>query len=244
MKQYEAVIKVMEEHGGYANFARLYENVLKVPGCEWKTKTPYASIRRIVQDQRIFFKIKPGLWALNSHREAVLKKFKLLKPSKKDEETFSHTYYQGLLVELGNIKGFDTYIPSQDKNKTFLDKPLKDIVKLENIYAFSYPYIVAKAKNADVIWFNARRLPSRFFEVDHTTNFNNSLARFNELQDFYSEFKIVSSLARKREYDDAKKSSAFKDIVNRVKFLDYESLAKIHSSEFILYEMKKKGLAI
>ena len=62
------------------------------------------SIRRIVQDDRFFFKIKPGLWALNSHKEEVLKKFSLdeKSPVKKKEE-FSHTYYQGLLIEIGNV---------------------------------------------------------------------------------------------------------------------------------------------
>ena len=60
MKQYEAVTKVMEENGGFATLGCLYQNVLKVPNCEWKTKTRFASIRRIVQDERFFFKIKPG----------------------------------------------------------------------------------------------------------------------------------------------------------------------------------------
>jgi hypothetical protein len=61
MKQYEAVIKIMEENGGYATLGFLYQNVMKVPGVEWRTKTSFASIRRIVQDERFFFKIKPGL---------------------------------------------------------------------------------------------------------------------------------------------------------------------------------------
>ena len=77
MKQYEAVIKVMEENSGYATLGYLNQTVLRVPGVEWKTKTPFASIRRIVQDKRFFFKIKPGLWALKTHRDIVLKKFSL-----------------------------------------------------------------------------------------------------------------------------------------------------------------------
>lgn len=51
MKQREAVIKVVEENGGLATLGHLNQNVLKVPNCEWKTKTPFASIRRIVQDE-------------------------------------------------------------------------------------------------------------------------------------------------------------------------------------------------
>ena len=60
MKQYDAVIRVMEENGGYATLGFLNQRALKVEGCEWKTKTPFASIRRIVQDDRFFFKIRPG----------------------------------------------------------------------------------------------------------------------------------------------------------------------------------------
>jgi hypothetical protein len=71
MYQYEAVIQVMEENGGFATLGYLYQHTLKIPGCEWGTKTPYASIRRIVQDDRFFFRIKPGLWALNSHKDSV-----------------------------------------------------------------------------------------------------------------------------------------------------------------------------
>jgi len=40
MKQYEAVIKVMEQNGGFATLGCLNQKVLKMPGVEWKTKTP------------------------------------------------------------------------------------------------------------------------------------------------------------------------------------------------------------
>ncbi len=79
MKQHEAVIQAMEENDGYATLGYLYQTVLKIPGCEWKTKTPFASIRRIVQQNPNFFKIKPGLWALTAKRESVLERFALEK---------------------------------------------------------------------------------------------------------------------------------------------------------------------
>ncbi len=71
MKQYEAVIRVMEKNGGYATLGFLYQETLKIEGCEWKTKTPFASIRRIVQDNRFFFKIRPGLWALKAYKNKL-----------------------------------------------------------------------------------------------------------------------------------------------------------------------------
>jgi len=240
MKQYEAVIKVMEENGGFATLGHLYNNVLKVTGCNWKTKTPYASIRRIVQDERFFFKIKPGLWALKTHKEDVLKKFSIddKSPIKKKEE-FSHSYFQGLLVEIGNIKGFETFVPNQDKNKKFLDKSLKEVSTLDTIYPFTYPEIVKKAETVDVIWFNNRKFPTRFFEVEHTTDFYNSLLKFNELQDFLVEFYMVSSPNREKLFNNKINIEAFRTIKKRVGFLDYEKLSKYHSQCFELYKTER-----
>ena len=44
MKQHEAVIQTLEKLGGQATLAELYHQVMKVENCEWKTKTPFASV--------------------------------------------------------------------------------------------------------------------------------------------------------------------------------------------------------
>lgn len=71
MYQYEAVERVMEENGGYATLKHLYQHAPHVEGSEWGTKTPNASIRRIVQNRGLFFKIRPGLWALEDRRDEL-----------------------------------------------------------------------------------------------------------------------------------------------------------------------------
>ena len=38
MKQHEAVIKIMEQNGGFATLGHLNQQVLKVPDVEWNTK--------------------------------------------------------------------------------------------------------------------------------------------------------------------------------------------------------------
>jgi len=116
MKQHEAVIKIMEQNGGFATLGYLNQEVLKVPDVEWKTKTPFASIRRIVQDERFFFKIKPGLWALLSYKNNLpLEILPTEAVPKQEQEIFNHSYYQGLLVEIGKLKQYETFVPSQDK---------------------------------------------------------------------------------------------------------------------------------
>ncbi|MFY9463150.1 MAG: hypothetical protein WAP52_03120 [Candidatus Sungiibacteriota bacterium] len=239
MMQHEAVIKIMERSGGFATLGYLNQEVFKMPDVEWKTKTPFASIRRIVQDERFFFKIKPGLWALLSHKDKLPIE---ISPTdivpKSEQELFNHSYYQGLLVEIGNLKKYTTFVPNQDRNKRFLGKTLSEISSQEDFYQFGYDHIVRKAKTVDVSWFNVRKMPYRFFEVEHSTPIDHSLLKFSDLQDFYAEFFIVAAEARRREYDDKIAMSAFMPIQKRTKFLDYERVADWHtkSSEIINLE--------
>ena len=225
--QYEYVIEVMKENGGYATLGYLNQTV---DTSNWKTKTPFASIRRIVQDKKdIFFKIKPGLWALKSEKETVLKKFDILKDTPKTQEEFNHTYYQGLLVDIGNLKGYNTFVPNQDKNRNYLNKPLKNVTKVKEIYKFSYEEIIGKAKTVDVIWFNDRKLPYSFFEVEHSTDFYNSFLKYQELQDFYSFFYIVSSVKKKKQFESKINGTAFKDMKKRIKFMNYDEVSDMHT---------------
>jgi len=236
MKQYEQVIDVMKKNGGFATlgFLNHYVDV-----SNWKTVTPFASIRRIVQDDRFFFKIKPGLWALKECSDVVLEKFQITETNTaKEKDSFSHSYYQGLLVEIGKIIGNLTYIPPQDKNKLFLNRPLSEIAYTTKIYDFSYEEIVKRARSVDVIWFNERKMPSSFFEVEHSSDIHNSLLKFDDLQDFYSNFYIVSSLKRKKEYENKLNRNAFRNIKKRIKFIDYEFVSNLHSKS---KELEKIG---
>lgn len=241
MKQYEAVIKVMEENGGYATLGFLNQTVLKIEGCEWKTKTPFASIRRIVQDDRFFFKIRPGLWALKRYKDRLPPEIQPLKdhPKAKQEE-YSHAYYQGLLIEIGNLKEFRTFVPNQDKNKLYLGKKLSEIATVSDVYRFSYDEIVHTARTIDVMWFNERMMPASLFEIEHSTDIHNSLRKFVELQDFHTNFCIVADEVRRREFQSKLSSQAVISICKRVGFWSYDDVAELHSktSELIAIESR------
>jgi len=233
MKQDEAVIKVMEQNGGVATLGYLNQKVLKVSDVEWKTKTPFASIRRIVQDERFFFKIKPGLWALLSHKNKLPQDiFPTEAVPKQEQELFNHSYYQGLLVEIGKLKQYETFVPSQDKNKRFLGKTLGEISSQTDFYQFGYDHIVRKAKTIDVCWFNVRKMPSVLFEVEHSTDIQNSLLKFVELQDYNTNFFIVADKVRKAECAGKLALNAFMPIKARVQFIDYDKLSEWHTKTF------------
>ncbi len=233
VKQHEAVIEAMRARGGYATLGQLYQDALKVRAVEWKTKTPFASIRRIVQDPRYFFKIRPGLWALNKYKDKIPFEPESRTATKAAVE-FNHTYYQGLLVEIGNLRHYETFIPNQDKNRSFLDKPLGSLATVHKIYPFTYDHLVGRALTIDVTWFNIRKLPESFFEVEHSTDMYNSLLKFYELQDFNASFRIVADRARFKEFQQRLASSAFKLIAARVKFISYATLSEWHAKAYEL----------
>ena len=224
-KQASQVIEAMRKEGGYATLRRLNEIV---DSSTWGTKTPEASIRRIVQQENSIFKIQPGLWALEEMRDEVLKKFELNLGDKKSEEQFTHGYYQGILVEIGKFRQKMTYVPAQDKNRKFMGHPLYEITHTTDIPQFTYDKLLKKARTIDVIWFNQRDMPSDFYEVEHTTDFKNSLNKFYELQDFYAGFYIVANKNRKEEFEDKIHASLYTPIEKRVKFLDYNRVVSMY----------------
>jgi len=245
MKQYEAVIKVMEENGGYATLSYLYKKVLKVPDVIWETKTPFATIRRIVQDKRFFFKIKPGLWALKTYKNKLPSEILLLIEEDKEiekEGKFTHSYYQGMIIEIGNIKGFKTYVPPQDKNKKFLDRPLKELVKLNSIFKFTYEDVIQKVQSIDVFWFNQRRFPAYVFEIEHSTDFKNALLKFLELQDFNVQMYIASYKERKSEFLSKSEFSGLKPIKGKIHFITYEEVSQWHARSYELMITESKIL--
>lgn len=241
MKQYEAVIHTIEKLGGLATLGQINQNIFEVKECKWKTKTPFASIRRIVQTNKDIFKIKPGLYGLKKHKErlhnqGIIESKGHFKDS--DFTEFNHSYYQGLLLEIGNMKRMTTYVPNQDKNKIYINKPLCEFSTINKIFEFTYLDLVNRAKTIDVIWFNERKLLSSVFEVEHSTDIQNSLLKFNDLRDFYTQFYIVADKHRKNEFEIKINYSSFKEIKERVKFINYQFVSNLHTK---MSELKAIG---
>lgn len=231
MEQKEYVIKAMEKNGGYATFQKLNSSV---DFSEWGTKTPYASIRRIVQTNKEFFRIEAGLWGLTEQKETILKKLDIKDGDKKSMADFTHGYIQGIITEIGNKKHYSTYIPPQDKNRKFLERKLCDVATVPQIYNFTYPEILKFAKTVDVIWFNERNLPNAFYEVEHTTDIKNSLDKFYELQDYRAKFYIVAAQERKRQFESILNKSIYNGIRDFVKFVSYDTLMQQYEKESIV----------
>jgi hypothetical protein len=235
MKQHEAVIETLEKLGGIATLGQLNQEVFKIENCVWKTKTPFASIRRIVQTNKDIYKIKPGLYGLKNYKninetKGIFEETEKNKDSKEVTE-FNHSYYQGLVITMGNLKNLQTFLPNQDKNKLFLNEKLSNLTTLNKIPDYSYENLVKRSSTIDAIWFKARLLPQTlmphsFYEIEHNTDIQNSLLKFNDLQDFRTRMIIVADKKRKEEFKTKINFTAFENIKSFVVFLDYETLVK------------------
>ncbi len=110
----------------------------------------------------------------------------------------------------------------------FLHEKLGDLRTLQEIPKYSYEKFVTRSSTIDVIWFNERNMPDSFFEVEHSTDIQNSLMKFFDLQDFYTRMLIVADEKRHEEYNKKLGYSSFAKMKenNRVEFLSYDELER------------------
>lgn len=195
----------------------------------WGTRTPEATIRRIVRNTPgHIHPLKPGLYCLKELTSKYEEEYSL--PDEGDippeVEERNHWYYQGLLVELGKARNYKTYVPAQDKNRTFGNQRLGDVCDMTRLPNFGYQSFIRRARTVDVIWFNRRDMPAKMFEVEMSTDMLNSLTKFNELRDFYTQLKIVAPAPRHAHFADRIEMDTFHEIRGRVKFMGTDALEK------------------
>ena len=111
----------------------------------------------------------------------------------------------------------------------FLNQKLSTVASLHEYYKFTYDKQINRARTVDVTWFNARKFPLAFYEVEHSTDIQNSLLKFLEFQDFRLQFYIVADSVRQKEFETKVGYVAFAPIRSNVAFLDYEKLSEYHA---------------
>ena len=230
--QADDVERALVELGGYATLADLYK---RIPTQNWGTKTPFATVRRILQMDPRFFRIRPGLWGLTAQRNSILDSLQIAETAPEEQQqAFDHTYYQGLALMIGRLRGYEVFAPKPDRGKPFLGEPLGARVSLQEFPSFTYDSLCQRAQTVDVIWFHrreARLFPNTFFEIEHTTDFNSALIKFTEFQDFRIRFYIVARKERQGEFQKRITASAFDAIRSWVRFVDYETLVRLYERE-------------
>ena len=227
--QWKQVVSALDELGGIATLSQLNRYLLAPGGdaTKWATKTPEATIRRIVRNTPDYIHVlKPGLYCLQELAATLEKDYDL--PQEGDVpprvEERNHWYYQGLLLEIGNARNYKTYVPSQDGNRSFGSQKLSDVCAITRLPNFGYSEFMRRARTVDVIWFNRREMPAAMFEVELSTDMLNSLTKFNELRDFYTQLSIVAPAHRKAHFEDRIGMDTLHEIRGRVKFVSIGEL--------------------
>ena len=162
-------------------------------------------------------------------------------------QEFNHSYYQGLLLYIGKMKKLETYVPAQDKNRRCINVKLGEISTLPKVPPFSYQEFVNRSSTIDVMWFQPNSLgsevmmPDSFFEVEHSTDIQNSLCKFSDLQCFNAQMFIVADARRHDEFIDKLSHDYFKPISDRVKFVSYDKLDRYYEG---LMTQRKSSLVL
>lgn len=220
----DAIEKVMIANGYYASLQLIYKEFEKYRF--FSGLTPLKTIQERVQRDKRFTRIGLGVYALVEYIDRLPR---LMEPkSLSEKRNYTHTKIEGMIIEIGNMKGFDTYTP--DRCKIFMNKELGNIVTFKECPDFTYEKIVESIKFCDVIWFNLRGFPEKLFEIEESTDFRGSLVKFTELQDFRISFNLVASSQRKIKYEREITKSAFKNIVDRCRFVDYTDIEKFYEA--------------
>lgn len=155
------------------------------------------------------------------------------------DEKITHDLIEGILIDLGNILGFETYTP--DKSKIFKDRTLGEMTILQGIPNFTYPRIVKNVKGVDVIWFNDD-FPHTCFEVEHTTNITEGLLRLYQIKAISCKFFIIAPSSRKTKFDREILKDPFREIRNRYSFRSYEQLLEFYRIAQEYHDKKKHFL--
>jgi len=231
----EAIEQIMLNNGCLASLQHIYKEFPKYRVLTGKT--PLKTIQERVQRDKRFTRIGLGLYAITDFLHKIQKE---KEPQKEKEKVvYQHTRIQGMLLEIGELKQYETY--TYDKNKTFDGKQLGFITTNKECPGFTYPNIIQQSvKFIDVIWFNKRKFPAYAYEVENSTDFRDALIKFCELQDFTTKFFVVSPEVRRQKFYTEIKKGAFEPIVNRCQFRTYEEIEQYYQG--LLSYSKVKNL--
>lgn len=224
-----AILEVLEKHKGIATLEILYKEVPKLIK-NTKTTSPEHDIRgylyRLKKKKREIEQIGLSTYKLSrTNAENVI--YQDIQNDDFEDTFFNlpeneiHGYVEGMLIEIGNLKKYETYTP--DKNVIFNGEKLGNLALLTDIPNFTYPKIINKAKMIDVIWFQ-NGFPSITFDVEKSTDFSKALLRASEIQNFRTTYYMVALDKKEKQFKDRIDMVSFEKIKSFVRFITIKSV--------------------
>lgn len=191
----EVVAQALRDLGGQAHLREINERVEGHPKTAtnptWKD-----TIRRVVRQYRIFEPVPP-------ERSGIYRLVDLEPPTpqaqgidSRDEEV-NHGIAQGMLVSLGRLYGYDTFVPLRDQTTRFFQgQRLGDLVSIRDCTEVFQSRNIQKIREIDVLWFagdDDGLFPVYAFEVEHTTRLHDGMDRLLKIPErFPTQFFVVA----------------------------------------------------
>lgn len=155
--------------------------------------------------------------------------------TKNTVEESLHSVLQGRLIEIGNIRGYQTYCP--DKSRKFNDKKLDELTTLKvcpELQFSDYNLL----RQIDVLWFRPKGsnfIPEYAFEIELSTGVWSGVGRMATLIDYANVgLYIIANDAKK--YNQV--ISSLHDIADRYKFIANDLLSELYAAELNLKKLR------
>lgn len=238
MTKVEAIQKVMKDNHGTASLEIIYQNIEKYYPTVKQSNEWEAGIRgvlyREIRNKKRFKKIGLSIYALEDYVEEQ-------KP-KKEDTVRMHSYIEGICLEIGNFKNFQTY--TADPSASYRDNlNLYNIASMNEIPLFSYSEIVQEVKRMDVVWFNPKGLhfPQKVFEVvDSIGTLNGAFNRCLQLRNFRTEFFIVAPEQHRTKFNQTMNLESYRESNERFKFINYDEIIELYDNTSRVNKIESK----
>lgn len=233
MTKVEAIEHVLQDNGGAASWSYIYDNIVRYYPAAKVSKEWEAGIRGVLYRDlnKRFKRVGLSLYALIDYKE---------EKTPKTDKVRMHSLMEGICIELGNFKNYDTY--TADPSAIYRDNVrLQNLATTIDLPPFTYPEILQETKRIDVLWFNQKSLqfPQYAIEVvDSIGTLNGAFNRCLQLQNFRTKFIIVAPEKHHEKYEQTLKLEAYQKEQDRFKFLNYDDLQTIYQNTAQLHKLE------
>jgi hypothetical protein len=146
-----------------------------------------------------------------------------------------HTIIQGRLIDIGNIRGYETFSP--DKSKKFNEKSLDSYTTLDKCPELQFTDYNS-LKHIDVVWFrrtNSHYYPEYAFEVEFSTGVWSGFGRLSTLREYQTRLYVVTHDEKK--YNQV--ANSFPGMRNKIISIIPDKIGLLYSAEKNLIQMRK-----
>ena len=225
IKWKQLVADALRGLGGEASLkeitAKLKDNPLRP-----KTATWNATVRRVVRQYKIFEPIEIG----SGEAGYRLVNPPATKPPQPEATDDPHGEQQGMLLQLGQFCGYETFTNSTDKAiREFHGEPISRFATIRNDEAALGALPLPKIRTADVIWMaedDEGLYPRYAFEIENSTKVRSGLLRLLKIPErFHTQLFIIGAGDEEQKlFGRYLNESPFRQYAHRFRFCRYNDV--------------------